>query len=126
MEKPPTREEVMFDWFLGEAKDVADSLKETAQQIVGAREDLGSAKAGLSATAEKITRELVDAHRELTKVVDQARAEQNRAAATVQSTVARAIASNQRRTVAIATGCAVAGAFIGALAASVIVPLLTH
>lgn len=117
MDKPPTKEELMFDWFLGEAKEISQSLEKSQAESIATAERLESAKADLSKTLNGATHELVAAHHELRRHMAEVQAEQGKLIAAIPSAVRKAATVGQRHMTVIATLCAGIGGFVGAAAA---------
>jgi chromosome segregation ATPase len=117
MEKPPTKEELIFDWFLGEAKEISQSLEKSQGETVAIAERLDSAKAELSETLNAATHELVAAHHELRRHMAEVQTDNGKLVAAITSAVRKAATMGQRQMMVVATLCAGVGGFVGAAAA---------
>jgi hypothetical protein len=115
--KPPSKEEVIFEWFLGDSKEIVAELKTTLAEAATVRDAIVTGKSELAATVDAATRELVTAHRELAKAISDAKADHGKAGGTLTASVHRALADGARRLVVVATICAGVGALVGAGAA---------
>ncbi len=117
MDKPPTKEELMFDWFLGEAKEISLSLEKSQAETASVVERLESAKADLAQTLNAATHELVAAHHELRRHVIEAQTDHGKLVAAIPSAVRKAVSAGEHRMMVVATVCAGVGGFVGAAAA---------
>ncbi|MEX3557556.1 MAG: plasmid stabilization protein StbC [Burkholderia sp.] len=124
MDKPPTKEEVIFEWFLGDSKEIVAELKTAIADAANVRDGIGKAKGELDATVQAATRELVTAHRELAQVIREAKATQTSAAQAVQAHVGRAAAAGIRDALPLLAACCGVSSLVGAAIAVAVVRLL--
>lgn len=121
MERPPTKEEVLFEWFLGDSKEILADLKSAIADATGVRDGISQAKADLDVTVQTATRELVTAHRELTQAIRDARAASIDAAHVVTASAKQAAAAGVLRALPALGICCGVSALIGAAIAAFIV-----
>lgn len=124
MEKPPTKEEILFEWFLGDSKEIVADLKTAVAEAAAVRDGIGKAKGELDATVQATTRELVTAHRELAQVVRDAKAAQAEHARTVAASGQRAASAGIRQALPLLAACCGVSSLIGAAIAVLVVRLL--
>ncbi|SAL78635.1 hypothetical protein AWB67_05303 [Caballeronia terrestris] len=123
MEPPPTKEEVLFEWFLGDSKEIVADLKSALADATSVREGIIKAKGELDATVQAATRELITAHRELTQAIRDAKAANIDAAQRVAATSKRAAAAGVHQALPALGICCGMSALIGAAIAVVLVRL---
>lgn len=118
MEPPPTKEEMLLEWFLGDSKEITADLKAAMVEAQGIRAGIESAGRELNATVQAATRELVTAHRELVQAIRDTRAGNAEMTQGVLATAHRATVAGIRQsipTLMVWSGIsAVIGATIGA------------
>ncbi|KVX69126.1 hypothetical protein WT34_24440 [Burkholderia stagnalis] len=124
MEKPPTKEEILFEWFLGDSKEIVADLKAAVAQAADVRDGISKAKGELDATVQAATRELVTAHRELAQVVDKAKAAQAEHARTVAASGQRAAVAGLRQSLPLLAACCGISSLVGAAIAVLLVRFL--
>jgi len=121
MERPPTKEEVLFEWFLGDSKEILADLKSAIAHATSVRDGISQAKVELDATVQTATRELVTAHRELTQAIRDARAANIDAAQAVAASGKRAAAAGVLQALPALGICCGSSALVGAAIAAFIV-----
>jgi autotransporter translocation and assembly factor TamB len=127
MDRPPSKEEVLLEWFLGDSKEIAADLKAAAANAESVRDGIVTAKGELDATVQTATRELVAAHRELAQTLRNAKAINADAARSVAATSQGAVAAGVRRSIPLLVVCCGATATIGAtLGAAIAILLVRH
>ena len=72
MEKQNNKMEIMFDWFLGEAKDLTDKVQKVTDELAVNTAKMEEAANALNSTVETAQRETVAAQRELADTLRQA------------------------------------------------------
>jgi hypothetical protein len=123
MEPPPTKEEVLFEWFLGDSKEIVADLKSALADATSVREGISKAKGELDATVQAATCELITAHRELTQAIRDAKAANIDAAQRVAASGKRAAAAGVHQALPALGICCGMSALIGAAIAVVLVRL---
>jgi autotransporter translocation and assembly factor TamB len=127
MDRPPSKEEVLLEWFLGDSKEIAADLKAAAANAESVRDGIVTAKGELDATVQAATRELVAAHRELAQALRDAKASNADAARSVAATTQGAVSAGVRRSIPLLVVCCVVTATIGAtLGAAIAILLVRH
>lgn len=121
MERPPSKEEVLFEWFLGDSKEILADLKLAVADAAGVRDGISQAKVDLDVTVQTATRELVTAHRELAQTIRDARAANADAAQVVAASAQRAAAAGVLRALPALGVCCGVSALLGAAIAAFIV-----
>lgn len=124
MERPPTKEEVLFEWFLGDSKEILADLKSAIADATSVRDGISLAKVELDATVQTATRELITAHRELTQAIRDARAANADAAQVVAASGKRAAAAGVLQALPALGICSGVSALVGATIAVLIIHLL--
>jgi hypothetical protein len=127
MDRPPSKEEVLLDWFLGDSKEIVADLKSAVANAESVRDGIVTAKGELDATVQAATRELVAAHRELAQTLRDAKASNADAARSVAATSQGAVSAGVRRSIPLLVTCCGVTATIGAtLGAAVAILLVRH
>ncbi|SAL06395.1 hypothetical protein AWB78_08047 [Caballeronia calidae] len=121
MERPPTKEEVLFEWFLGDSKEILADLRSAIADATNVRDGMSQAKIELDATVRTATRELITAHRELTQAIRDARAANADAAQVVAASGKRAAAAGVLQALPALGICCGGSALVGAAIAAFIV-----
>lgn len=114
MEKPPTKEEILFEWFLGDSKEIVADLKTAVAQAAAVRDSIGAARGELDTSVQAATRELVTAHRELAQTVREAKAAQAEHARTVAASGQLAAAAGVRQALPLLVTCCAVSSLVGA------------
>lgn len=120
MEKPPSKEELLLEWFLGDSKEILSELKatmETAQEVQKAMLDAGT---GIGVQVDEARTELVTAYRELAAANREAEARQRSLMQSMESRAMQLLSSTQRRTVMVAATFAVLGGLIGGVGSALV------
>lgn len=68
-DRPPTKEEILFDWFLQDSKEIVSDLKDTVAKAKEVRESIEQTGSHLAAQSERHATELIQAHRELMRAI---------------------------------------------------------
>jgi len=121
MERPPTKEEVLFEWFLGDSKEILADLKSAIADATSVRDGIGVAKAELDETVQAATRELVAAHRELIQAIRDAKGSNAELAQVVAASGKRAAAAGVMQALPALGICCGMSALLGAASAAFIV-----
>lgn len=114
MDRPPSKEEVLLDWFLGDSKEIVADLKLAVADAESVREGIVTAKGELDSTVQAATRELVAAHRELAQALRDAKAGNADATRSAIAASQSAVAAGVRRSLPLLVVCCGATATIGA------------
>lgn len=69
MSKPPSKEEILFDWFLADSKEIVEELKDAVASATAVRESVAEATVNLGLVVMSSREELVLAHRALADVL---------------------------------------------------------
>ncbi|WP_244831990.1 plasmid stabilization protein StbC [Caballeronia sp. TF1N1] len=127
MDRPPSKEEVLLEWFLGDSKEIAANLKVAVADAESVRERIVSAKGELDATVQAATRELVAAHRELAQTLRDAKASHADATRSVSATTQGAVSAGVRRSIPLLVVCCGTTATIGAtIGAAIAILMVRH
>ncbi|MDR5785249.1 plasmid stabilization protein StbC [Caballeronia sp. LP003] len=113
MEPPPTKEEILLEWFLGDSKEITADLKTAMADAQGVRAGIDSAGRELDATVQAAKRELVTAHRELAQVVREARTANAETGKVFLASAHRATVTGVRRSLPMIMVCSGVSAVIG-------------
>lgn len=116
MEKPPSKAEVVYDLFLGDAKELLADMKTALERAAEVQKSVSEAGDSLAATVEAAKAELVAAHRDLTNAVRETETRHGQALDKMDRQAGKILADMQRRTVWVATICAAGGGLIGGAA----------
>ncbi|HGA2320757.1 TPA: plasmid stabilization protein StbC [Pseudomonas putida] len=122
MERQPTREEVLFEWFLGDSKDIVRDLKSAVAGAEEIRDSIIAEGAKLGAQTDDMRAELIEAHRQLAGLVESLESNHQKMVRSVEATATSLLAATQRRSILISAACAVIGGLAGALAVIALVP----
>ncbi|MCE4548022.1 MULTISPECIES: plasmid stabilization protein StbC [unclassified Caballeronia] len=128
MDRPPSKEEILLEWFLGDSKEIVAELKAAVADAQKVREGVVTARGELDAIVQTATRELVTAHRELAQAFRDAKAGNADLARTVFASSERAAAVGVRRSLPLLMVCcglsSTIGATIGAATAVLLIRYL--
>jgi len=116
-DRPPTKEEILFDWFLKDSKEIVSDLKDAVAAAKEVRVSIEQAGSQLAAESERHATELIQAHRELMRSIKDVDATHKRLLAdSLRSTKAIASAHHSKLTawvVAAAFAAGLVGAAVG-------------
>lgn len=79
MTKPPSKEEILLEWFLADSKEIVAELKDAVASATAVRESVIEATGNLGLTVGTAQEELVHAHRALVEVIREAENKQRSA-----------------------------------------------
>lgn len=79
MGKPPSKEEILLEWFLADSKEIVTELKEAVASATAVRESVAEAAGNLGLAVGTAQEELVHAHRALVDVIREAESKQRSA-----------------------------------------------
>lgn len=122
MERQPTREEVLFEWFLGDSKDIVRDLKSAVAGAEEVRNSIIAEGAKLGAHSDEIRAELIEAHRQLASLVASFDASHQKMTRSIEVRAHQLLSTTQRRSVLISAVCALMGGIVGALAVVALLP----
>lgn len=126
MEPPPTKEEILLEWFLGDSKEIVADLKAAMAEAQGVRAGIGIAAKELDATVQAATRELVTAHRELAQVIRDTRVSNAEMVKSVLASAHRATVTGVRRSLPTLMICSSVSAVIGATVGAGLAVMVTR
>ncbi len=122
MEKQPDKMQVMFEWFLGDAKELADQMQKTSGELAMIAEQIDGATKAISAAVEASKIETIAAQRELTASLKKAASENAEFAKRLAHSQATFGSELKSRMLVYTVGGSLIGGAVGAL----VVALLTH
>ncbi|MGO3768184.1 hypothetical protein ACT3T8_15985 [Halomonas sp. AOP1-B1-8] len=116
-DKQPTREELLLDWFIGDAKDIMAELTEVKESVQQVHKTQQEESAASVAALKELNQQAVSSQRELARVAKEG-AQQIEVATNAAAThLKKASAATHRRIAAVAFFAAAVGALIGACVA---------
>ena len=120
MEKPPSKEQLLLEWFLGDSKEILDELKGAMAQAQDVQQSMLSAGAGIGAQVDEAKAELVAAYRALVSATREAESRQRTLLQAVDSTLMQRLEKNQRRTLLAVACFALTGGMVGGIGAALL------
>lgn len=120
MEKPPSKEELLLEWFLGDSKEILSELKLAIATAEAVQKSMLDAGAGIGTQVDDARTELVAAYRELAAANREAEARQRNLLQAMDARAKQLLSSTQRRTVLVAACFAVLGGLVGGIGAALI------
>lgn len=118
---PPSQQEILWDWFLTEIKDVAALLEEARGSLAECREAFGELSRDARQQIDTLNRESVAAHRDLRQVVNDVKASQAKQRPMDIQAVVR---QSARHTAALVVIASAAGGVVGGIAVALLLPLI--
>ncbi|MDU8491369.1 plasmid stabilization protein StbC [Pseudomonas syringae pv. actinidiae] len=116
--KPPSKEEILLEWFLADSKEIVTELKEAVASATAVRESMIEAAGNLGLTVGTAQEELVQAHRALVGVIREAESKQRSSMDRFHQQSRKSVEGVVTRCLIIAGVCAgMGGALGGAVAA---------
>jgi hypothetical protein len=120
MEKPPSKEEILLDWFLGDSKEILAELKSAVADAAELRTSIKDAGTALGAHVDEARQELIAANRALVSASRDAEAKQRTVIEQLDARSRAAFAGMVRRCVLFAGCAACAGGILGAVVAALL------
>ncbi|WP_318386910.1 hypothetical protein [Enterobacter sp.] len=122
MEKQPDKMQVMFEWFLGDAKELADQMQKISGDLAKTAAEIDGATKGISAAVEASKIETIAAQRELAASLKKAASDNAEFAKMLMKSQAT-FGNELKSRILIYT---VGGSLIGGAVGALIVALFTH
>lgn len=122
MEKQPDKMQVMFEWFLGDAKELADQMQKISGELAVTAEQMDAATKAIAAAVEASKIETIAAQRELTASLKKVAAENAEFTKRLAHSQASFGSELKSRMIIYTVGGSLLGGAVGAL----LVALLTH
>lgn len=120
MEKPPSKEEILLDWFLGDSKEILAELKSAVTDAAELRTSIKDAGTALGAHVDEARQELIAANRALVSASRDAEAKQRAVIEQLDARSRAAFSGMVRRCVVFASGAACVGGILGAVVAALL------
>jgi len=113
MEPQPSKEEILFNWFLADSREVVNSLTAASEQAAQVLASINAASSELAAGVDSAKAEQIAAHRDLMAVLQVVSVQNRQALGALDAKANRLLARTQQRTIWIASLTAILGGMLG-------------
>jgi len=113
MEPQPSKEEILFNWFLADSREVVNSLTAASEQAAQVLASINAASSELAAGVDSAKAEQIAAHRDLMAVLQEVSVQNRQALGALDAKANRLLARTQQRTIWIASLTAILGGMLG-------------